>query len=383
MPSPNRRSSPVRTFLATEVAGGVVLLGATAAALLWANGPWRSTYPTVWTTHLSVGPAHHALSLDLRHWVNDALMTFFFLVVGLEIKRELVAGELRDRRTVRLAVFAAMGGMAVPAAIYLAFNAGGPGRSGWGVPMATDIAFSLGVMALLGRRVPPAVRLFLLTMAVVDDLGSLVVVAAAYSKDVNWAALAAAAVMLGVLVVFGRLPIGGALLYVPAGLALWVALHAAGVQAATSGALLGLTAPAAPSHPVVERMESALHPWASFVIAPVFALANAGVALSGAALHAALASPVTAGVFVGRIAGKAMGVTGAAWLACRLGLASLPRSMTWRQVLGVACLAGIGFTVALFIIDVGLAGALAAQARVGVLAAAGVAAVAGALVLRN
>jgi NhaA family Na+:H+ antiporter len=380
-PSPLRAlvaglAGPVRQFLATEAASGVVLLAATVAALVWANSPWRSSYRDVWSTRLSLG-----ITLDLRQWGHQGLMTFFFLVVGLEIKRELVAGELRDRRAARLPVIAAVGGMVVPALIYLAFNAGGAGERGWGVPMATDIAFALGVVALLGSRVPPAVRLLLLTMAVVDDLGSLIVIALFYSHGVQWWPLLAAGGVVVALLAFRRLGVDSLLAYVPFGVGLWVALHAAGVQPATSGALLGVIAPAGRSHPVVERMEALLHPWVSFAIVPVFAVANAGIVLSASVLRAAASSPVTGGVVAGRVVGKVLGVTGATWIACRLGIASLPREAGWRHVLGVGALAGIGFTVAIFVTDAALTAKLAGEAKVGILAAAVLAAVPGAAVL--
>jgi len=302
---------PVRLFFATEIAGGLVLL---------AGG---DSYARLWSADV--------VGLDLRHWVNDGLMSLYFLVVGLEIKRELVAGELRDRRRAALPVVAAVGGMVVPALVYLAINAGGRGGPGWGVPMATDIAFALGVVALLGRRLPRTMRLFLLTMAVVDDLGSLVVIAIFYPSSVRWAPLVGAVAAVAVVVMLRRLRVSHMMPYLIAGAGMWLAVHQAGVQAATTGALLGLLAPAGRSHPVVERLEELLHPWASYAVAPLFALANAGIPLGGAVLGRAAVSRVTIGVVVARLAGKAAGITAASWLACRLGLGRLPGDIVYRR----------------------------------------------------
>jgi NhaA family Na+:H+ antiporter len=352
---------PVRLFFATEIAGGVVLLLATAAALGWANGA-GSSYTRLWSTDVA--------GLDLRHWVNDGLMTFYFLVVGLEIKRELVAGELQDRKRATLPVAAAVGGMIVPALVYLAINAGGRGGRGWGIPMATDIAFALGVVALLGGRLPRTMRLFLLTMAVVDDLGSLVVIAVFYSGSVRGAALAGTAFAIGAIFLLRRLQVDHVLPYLVVGAGLWLSMHQAGLQAATAGALLGLLAPAGRAHPVVERLEELLHPWASYAIVPMFALANAGIPLGAAALKRAAGSPVTIGVVVGRLAGKTTGITAASWLACRLGVGRLPSGASWRHLVGVGCLGGIGFTVALYVTAAALPAGLQDDAKLGVLAAA-------------
>jgi Na+:H+ antiporter, NhaA family len=363
---------PVRQFFATEIGGGVVLLVAAVVALVWANA--GGSYARLWSTEVA--------GLDLRHWVNDGLMSFYFLVVGLEIKRELVAGELRDRRRASMPVAAAVGGMAVPALVYLAINAGGRGAAGWGIPMATDIAFALGVVALLGPRLPSTLRLFLLTMAVVDDLGSLVVIAAFYSGAVHWPALGGAAAAVGLVLVLRRMRVGHVLPYLIVGAGLWLAVHQAGLQAATTGALLGLLAPAGRSHRAIERLEELIHPWASYAIAPLFALANAGIPLAGSVLGDAVGSPVSIGVVVARVAGKTVGITAASWLACRFGLGRLPSGATWRHVVGVGCLGGIGFTVALFIAEAAFTdGELHDQAKLGVLAAAVLSSLAAAAVL--
>jgi NhaA family Na+:H+ antiporter len=347
----------LRRFLSTEVAGGAVLVVASVVALAWANAPWSEAYRDLWDSKL--GP------LDLRHWINDALMSVFFLVVALEIKRELTTGELRERSNAALPVFAAVGGMVVPAAIYLTINAGRVGGRGWGVPMATDIAFALGVAALVGRALPSGVRVFLLTLAILDDIGAIVVIAVFYSSGVElgWltGALAAFVVALGLR----RASVSPAI-YVVLGIALWVALREAGIHPTLAGVGVGLLLPTSQT----ESWEAGLHPWTSLLIVPLFALANAGVTLSASALDDAFSSPVTWGVVVGLVVGKPLGICAFAWLAVRLGVARLPSGGTWRQLVGTAALAGIGFTVSLFVTRLAFTRAdLVDQATVGVLAA--------------
>jgi NhaA family Na+:H+ antiporter len=317
----------VRRFLELEAAGGIVLLGATVAALVWANSPWQAGYHAFWE------PLHTV--------VNDGLMSVFFFVVGLEIKRELVTGELRHPKAVGLPVVAALGGMVVPAAIYGAVNAGGPASAGWGIPMATDIAFAVGVVSLLGDRVPSPLKLFLLTLAIADDIGAILVIAVFYVGGPSWS---------------------------------WLTV---------AGVALGLLTPARPGRPaqvpVGERLESALHPWTSFVVVPLFALANAGVPLSAGPLRAAVTSAVGAGIVLGLVVGKTVGVTAGAWLAVRLGLGRLPDGVSWLQLVSVSAVAGIGFTVSLFI--TGLAfddPALRETATLAVLVASALAALLGA-----
>jgi NhaA family Na+:H+ antiporter len=322
-----------------ESAGGIVLLAATVAALVWANSPWRAGYA--------------GLAGDLRPVVNDGLMTVFFFVVGLEIKRELVTGELRDPKAVGLPVVAALGGMVVPAAIYGALNAGGPGSAGWGIPMATDIAFALGVVALLGDRVPPSLRVFLLTLAIADDIGAIVVIAAFYSTGLSGPWLMVATGGLAAVAGLRRLRVWSLPVYLALGSAVWFATHESGVHATIAGVALGLLTPARPrrsgEEPVTERLESALHPWTSFAAVPLFALANAGVAISAGALRDAVTSAVGGGIVLGLVVGKTAGVTAGAWAAVRLGLGRLPEGASWLQLVSVAAVAGIGFTVSLFI----------------------------------
>lgn len=371
-------AAAARRFLAVEASGGILLLVATVAALTWANSPWQASYVDLWDTEAAVRVGEGALALDLRHWVNDGLMALFFLVVGLEIKREITSGELRDPKTVALPVVAAVGGMVVPAALYLAVNAGGPGGRGWGIPMATDIAFALGVVALLGSRVPSSLRLLLLTLAVVDDVGAIVVIAVAYTAQLEPAWLAASGLGVVAMVVLHRLGVRGLPFFATLGVFVWFAAHESGVHATIAGAVLGMVTPAKEG----EWVEEHLHPFASYVVIPLFALANAGIVLTADGLAEATTSAVTLGVIVGLVAGKLAGVTAGAWLATRLGVATLPDGVRWSQVAGIGAVAGIGFTVSLFV--AGLAfddPAVADQAILGVLVASVVAAGLGAAVL--
>jgi NhaA family Na+:H+ antiporter len=418
VPAPLRLPVPLREYLREEAAGGIVLMAAAALALAWANSPWQGGYTGLWETRLAVQLGRFTLQADLRHWVNEGLMTLFFLVVGLEIKRELVSGELRTWRSASLPVIAAAGGMAVPAAIYAAINAGGPGADGWGVPMATDVAFALGVLALLGRRVPAALKVFLLTLAVVDDLGSLAVVALFYSQDVSLARLAAAAGLLLLVAGLRRVRVWWLPLHVALGLGLWLALWDSGVSPALAGVAMGLLAPARPttppelvrdrgptlaqeladdprplplremlretrgSVPLAERLAHDLHPLSAFAVVPLFALANAGVAVDRHALAAGGAGAVLWGILLGRVLGKLAGIAAAAWLAVRLRLAVLPGGTGWRRLAGVAAVAGIGFTVPLFVADLAFpTGRFDAAVKLGLLLASVVGGAGGALIL--
>ena len=406
-------SRAFREFVGTEIVGGAVLLVATTVALVWANSPWQAGYSQLWRTELVIGLGRWHFGLDLREWVNEGLMAVFFVVVGLEVKRELLLGELREPRRAALPVVAAVGGMVAPALLYTAFNVGGVGARGWGIPMATDIAFALGVLALVAPRLPGSLRLFLLTLAIVDDIGAIVVIAAFYSRGVQLTWLAVAVGVLIVAFVLRRRGLVYAPLFVALGVSSWLAMHAAGVHATIAGVAMGLLAPAQPSldreivltqadelldvySPTsaqttsqlarlsvsrLEWLEHGLHPWSSLLIVPLFALANAGVALSTGIVRDAVGSPVTIGVVVGLVAGKSLGITAASWLACRFGHAELPQGVGWRQLAGVAALGGIGFTVSLFVTDLAFKDpAVAGEAKVGILfACVGAAALACAL----
>jgi NhaA family Na+:H+ antiporter len=410
------RSLPVgvRRFLATEAAGGLALVAAATVAVIWANSPWRDTYETLWHTTVTLKIGTTGLHDDLRHLVNDGLMALFFLVVALEIKRELVTGDLREPRVAALPAIAAAGGMVVPALLYLALNLGGDGSAGWGIPIATDIAFALGVLALLGSRVPSGLKLFLLSLAIVDDIGAFVVIAVFYTDRVELPALglAVAAVAGAGLLRWARVSWPPA--FVALGLVCWLATYNSGVHATLAGVAFGLLAPARslaptevarrwandlsdePTAPelhemttmaketvsVAERVQHVLHPLTSFAVVPIFALANAGVRITSDAFAAPAAGTVAAGVAIGLVAGKVIGITGATALAVRLRLARLPDDITRAQLTGAAALAGIGFTVSLFI--TGLAfdqPALQNAARLAVLATSALAAALGTVIL--
>jgi NhaA family Na+:H+ antiporter len=370
-------------FVSLEAAGGLVLLLAALAALVWANTD-TAGYTGWWGRELTIGPGGAAITESLVHWVNDALMTVFFFVVGLEIKRELVIGELRDRARAALPAVAAVGGMVVPALVYVAVNLGGGDLDGWAIPMATDIAFAVGVLALLGARVPTGLKVFLLTLAIVDDIGAIVVIALFYSSGVDAIWLGAAAIVVGGMIAMSRARVDHPLAYVVPGVLLWWCLHEAGVEPTLAGVVLGLLTPALPRRgvPVLERLERRLHPVSSFAIVPIFALANAGVVLTGDAIDHAVASRVTIGIVVGLVVGKFAGIVSASALALRLRIGRLPDGLALRHVTAAAVLGGIGFTVSLFITDLAFRGATIDDAKIGVLAASALAAVIGTVVLR-
>lgn len=379
--------SPVAEFLAAETTGALVLLIATAAALAWANSPAAGSYHELWETDLAFRLGEATLvSLDLRHWVNEGLMVLFFFVVGLEVKRQLVDGELADRRKATLPIVAALGGMIVPALIYTAFNAGGPGYRGWGIPIATDIAVALGLLALLGRGAPAALRIFLLSVAIADDIGSIVVIAAFYSGQIDTTALVLAVILL--LVVVGLWKISAfwsdpPLVVLMAGV--WAAVLASGVHPTIAGVALGLITPAGPSRQPspAERLEHSLHPWTSYLVIPVFALANAGIAIDASGLGAAMSSPVTVGVVLGLVLGKLVGVSAGAYIAVRTGLGLLPNGVSWPHIVSAAALAGIGYTVSLFIASLSFADTqVGEEAKIGILLGSLSSAVLGAILLR-
>jgi Na+/H+ antiporter NhaA len=394
---------PLRVFVATEVGSAIILLAAALTALLWVNSPWGSTYETVWTSELSIRLAGAELSLELREWINDGLMALFFFVVGLEIRREFDLGELRDRRRVAIPVLAAIGGMVVPASIYLAINAGTDAGHAWGIVMATDTAFALGVLALVGRRAPMRLRVFLLTLVIVDDVGALVVIAFVYSDDLSLVAMLVASLLFGTVVLLRAIGVQHGGPYLVLGVGLWLAMHESGVHATIAGVLMGLLATAYPpsrsdlqqaaslwrtfrEQPTSglarsasrglqraispnERMQQLFHSWTSYVVVPIFALANAGVELSGEVLRGAATSTITIGIVAGLVLGKLIGITGASWLATRRVLGGFPLTVPWPPLVGAAAVAGIGFTVSLFIAEIALSGAALDQAKIGILSA--------------
>jgi Na+:H+ antiporter, NhaA family len=377
-------------FVHSETSGSILLFGATVVALVWANSPWSSSYFAIWKLPLNLG-GRSLFSMDLHHWIDDGLMVLFFLVVGLEIKREIVKGELSSFRQAALPIMAALGGMILPALIYFALNRSGVGARGWGIPMATDIGFALGVLALLGKRIPSSLRVFMLALAIVDDVGAILVIAFFYTPQISISALAMAGGLLALLVVIAirRGPIS---VYVVVGFFFWAAVLSSGVHATIAGVILGLVAPIKPkwrpeeladnaepllttfrsqiaskdklaaeatltqmdqllrgSDSLAERLERSIHPWVSFLILPLFALASAGVALSTEQLKLAILSPLALGVFLGLVVGKAVGIALFSLVAVRSKIAAMTEGLTWSGIVGVGILAGVGFTVALFI----------------------------------
>ncbi len=421
---------PIQAFLHTQAAGGVLLLGAAVLALVWANSPLAPYYTALWDTTFTVGGGPIVISKPLLLWVNDLLMAVFFFLVGLEIKREIVAGELSQPRQAALSLAAAAGGMLVPALLYVLVAGGTDRAAGWGIPMATDIAFALGVLALVGSRAPLALKVFLTALAIVDDLGAVLVIAFFYTDQVNTAALLWGAAFLGALIAANRLGVMRPGIYLLLGLGLWVATLKSGVHATIAGVLTALTIPAVrrmdeagfvattrellgrfeagvqPGDTVASpdqtdaiyqiraaatdvesplaRLEHALHAPVAWLIMPIFALANAGVALGDNAA-ALVADPAALGVIVGLVVGKPVGVMLMAWLAVRAGLAVLPAGVSWGQLAGVSLLTGIGFTMSIFISNLafGTEGLAVDAAKTGILLASLVMGVAGALVLRR
>jgi Na+/H+ antiporter NhaA len=403
--------------MGTEAGGSVLLLAATVLALVWANSPWAGAYTAFWSTPASVSLGGAELTLDLRHWVNDAAMALFFLVVGLEITREVSTGELRDRRNVAAPALGALGGLAVPALIYLAFNPSGPASAGWGIVMSTDTAFVLGILALFGPRCPDRLRLFLLTLAIVDDIGAISVMALFYSGDLHLSALAVAAVLVAALAALRWAGVWRLPPYVLVGVLLWLAVHESGVHGTLAGVAVGLLVPSRPpdvdqlertrtygralrERPDAERARLAalsaaatvpanarllqnMHRWTAYGVVPVFGLANAGVSLDAQTLREAATSSVTIGVWLALVVGNAIGITAGTWVALRTGWGVLPGGVRWSHLMAGATLAGIGFTISLFITDLAFADEhLKEQATIGVLGGSVTAALLGVFLLR-
>lgn len=398
-------AAPVRTFLSAETGGAVVLVVAALVALVWANSPWPDSYAHFWETDLAIQVGDHALRTDLHGWVNEGLMALFFLVVGLEAKRELDQGELRERARLTIPVMAAVGGMAVTVAIYLAFNAGGEGADGWGAAMSTDTALALGALAIVTPAAAVRVRVFLLTMVVVDDLVALAVIGVFYSEDVSLTALGIALALFVVLILLRYLPRGRAPFAVAAGFGMWLAMFQSGVDPVISGLAIGLVTTSyppgrddlerateltrsfreqpTPEHATAaqrslasaispnERLQHALHPWTTYVVVPLFALANAGIVLNGDVLSDAAGSSITLGIFVGYVVGKPIGIVGASFLASRRAFGGTRPAVTWPILTGAGAAAGVGFTLSILIATLAFeSGPLLDQAKIGILASA-------------
>jgi NhaA family Na+:H+ antiporter len=405
---------PVLRFIDREVASGVLLLVATAVALFWANSPWGASYESFWHTDIKiVVGSWHFPHMTVGHFVNDGLMALFFFVVGLEIKRELVTGQLNTLRAAALPAIAAVGGMVGPALLYFMLNNSGEAARGWGIPMATDIAFAVGIVALLGARVSPKLKLFLLTLAIVDDIGAIAVIAIFYTTDLSISWLVIAVVGLVGIRVLQILKVWAIAVYILLGIFIWYAMLESGVHATIAGVALGLLTPARPllaerdaqsivdampddagigevrhvsflvqeSVPLTERFENFLHPFTAYMIIPIFALANAGIVLTSEKVSAATSSNVTIGIILGLVVGKPLGITLFAWVATKLGF-ELPPGINWVQFIGMGLAAGIGFTVSIFV--AGLAfqtDAITDLGKIGILAASAIAAVAALIIL--
>jgi NhaA family Na+:H+ antiporter len=362
-------------FINHEAFGGIILMFAAVFALVLDNSPLAWLYDGLLSTPMTIEIGALKLGKPLLLWINDGLMAVFFLLVGLEIKREMIAGELSSRQQVVLPGAAAIGGMLVPSLIYMAVTWGEPGlASGWAIPAATDIAFALGVLSLLGNRVPLALKVFLLALAIVDDLGAILIIAVFYTSDLSVTMLAGAGVAAVALLVLNRLKVRAIAPYVLVGIALWVFVLKSGVHATLAGVVLAFAIPmnrpegAGEGSSTLERLEHRLEPWVAYAIMPLFAFANAGVSLKGLSVGTFLA-PLPLGILLGLFLGKQFGVFAAVWLTVKAGWARLPQGATWTQVYGVACLAGIGFTMSLFIGTLAFEGqAEAAGVRLGVLA---------------
>ena len=386
-----RLAGPFQKFAELEAAGGILLIGCTVVALFWSNSPLASSYFHLWHSDLTFGLAGKLFSKPLHFWINDGLMALFFLLVGLEIKRETLVGELASFRKAALPIAAALGGMIIPAALYVSFNHGGPGAAGWGIPMATDIAFALGVLALLGDRVPTPLKVFLAALAIADDIGAVLVIAFFYTEKISWIALGIGGLFFVALLAANRAGVRHLLVYAALGLGLWLAFLQSGIHATVAGVLLAVTIPARPriatraglesSESPMLRLEHTLIPWNRYVIMPVFALANAGVAL-GADAARSVVTPVSLGVICGLVVGKPVGIVLFSWLATRSKLAAMLDGIGWRQIAGVGILAGIGFTMSLFIAHLAFGESPALEtAKVGILAASVISGLAGTVVL--
>ena len=424
----DRILSPFQEFFQREASSGILLIIATLVALAWANSPWADSYQALWHTKVSFNFGEFNLSKDLLHWINDGLMAIFFFVVGLEIKREVMVGELASPRKAILPIVAAIGGMAVPAGIFILFNPQGPAQAGWGIPMATDIAFALGVLSLLGKRVPLSLKIFLTAVAIVDDLGAVLVIALFYTSNIIWLSLIIGGIVLIILIIMSRLGVRSPLVYGLLGIILWVAFLKSGVHATIAGVLLALTIPvrtrinteefvnnatyfvekfrvhgetgesvltnkqqrsalqaiedaAEQAQTPLQRLEHNLHPWVSYFVMPIFALANAGIAIEDDFLSA-FAHPVTLGVMAGLIFGKQLGIFVASYLTVKLGWSDLPAGMTWSRLYGVSWLAGIGFTMSLFIASLAFGDSeFLAMSKAGILVASLIAGIVGAVIL--
>lgn len=386
---PARRGlSPLEAFLSVEMAGSIVLFAATALALLWENSPWHASYEHLWETRIAHIGVLVDVDVSVHFLVNEVLMTLFFFVVGLEIRREAHDGALASLKLAALPVAAAAGGVIAPALIYLGISGDTAHAGGWAVPTATDIAFAVGVLALLGKRVPPAMRALLLALAIADDVAAIVIIAVVFAGGVSVTGLAVAAAGLAGVIALRKLGVGVEIVYALPGAVLWIGLLDAGIHPVLAGVLLGLLTPMkarrAGELPPAVRIEKSLHPWIAYGVMPLFALANAGIRVAGIDLDDSALRALVAAVSVGLVVGKPVGIVTTAWVAVRLGWCALPPGLRWSGVLVIGCLGGIGFTMAIFIATLAFPSADAlAGAKLAVLAASAAAAVLGLLLGRR
>ena len=422
---------PINAFLHQEASGGILLIIFTLIALVWANTPFADSYHHLWHTHISLSFGN-LLTLDypLHYWINDGLMVIFFFTIGLEIKRELLVGELSSLQKASLPIAGALGGMIFPAVLYTVINSGGSGADGWGIPMATDIAFVVGIMALLGPKIPLTLKIFVLALAIADDIGAVLVIAVFYTEEISVIALIIAAIIVFTLVLLNKLGTKSLIPYSILGILLWLAFLKSGVHATIAGVLLAFTIPASSRYDInkfsrkvkelinkfvetgddwknvlnnaereydvmaiesscrniltpLQRFENGLHPWVAFLIIPLFALSNAGVSLSGLSFLEALLSKVSLGIIIGLFIGKQVGIFGFSFLAVKLKLASLPEGINWKNLYGAGILTGIGFTMSLFIAGLAFKNpALLDLSKIGVLTGSIISGVLGFLFLR-
>jgi NhaA family Na+:H+ antiporter len=420
----------IQEFLHQEASGGILLIIATIIALAWANSPFAESYHHLWHTYVKIDVGGIGLNYSLHHWINDGLMVIFFFVVGLEIKRELLVGELSSVKKAALPIAAALGGMIFPALIYTIFNLGSESASGWGIPMATDIAFVVGILALLGNRVPLALKIFILALAIVDDLGAVLVIAVFYTSNISLTSLMIAGGLIILLIAMNRLGVRNLLVYTFVGIALWLAFLKSGVHATVAGVLLAFTIPVSSRINTIkfkketeslikefdnagehgedvltnsermsivdkienncekiltplQRFEHGLHPWVSFFIMPVFALANAGVTI-GSGLSSAITHPVSIGIVLGLFLGKQIGIFSFSYLAVKLKLASEPEGVSWKKIYAASVLAGIGFTMSLFIANLAFnSEELLNISKVGILAGSLLSGIVGFIILKS
>lgn len=426
----DRILQPVHNFINRQFTGGIVLFASVVIAIAWANYGNAESYHRFWNTQLMVGMANHVFSASLHSWINDGLMALFFFVIGLELKREFMAGELSTLRKAILPMFAALGGMIAPALIYAFFNYGKISESGWGIPMATDIAFALALLSLGGKNIPSAVKVFLCALAVADDLGAVIVIALFYTTHIIWMPLLVAFFLLIVLALGNYVGVRAPVFYLLIGIAFWGCFLMSGIHATIAGVLVAMTIPARPkineddylfsvrqntdqfenaqrldgslitseqldilaqvkqlsldAETPLQKIENALHPWVAFIIMPAFALANAGMTLESDFFRS-LANPVSIGIMTGLIVGKCIGVFGFAWVLIRLKLSTLPLGANWWHMFGVSILAGVGFTMSLFITELAFKNQtqLIDQSKYGILLASTIAATIGVFVLRT